>query len=95
MDFIRPYVSRVIAAPIAALCAYLLLHWKVNIDTATQAQLASAVVAFVLPFFAAIYAVIHKIIDSRFNPTDAANKVVASSTTATVNAQRNSAAGIR
>lgn len=77
MDIIRPYLARVLAAPIAALCAWLLMHWQVNITTDTQAQLVTALVAFILPFFGIVYAIVHKILDKWINPADAATTTLA------------------
>lgn len=77
MDIFRPIISRILAAPVAALAAWLFLKWKIDIDTATQSQMVETLVAWIIPIFAAVWAVLHKIIDKYVNPADAATTALA------------------
>lgn len=74
---LRPFLSRVIAAAIAGLCTWLASHWAVDIDQDTRAQLVDAIVAFLIPVFTVIYAVLHRIFDKWINPADAAGSHLA------------------
>lgn len=70
LDGARPFLSRVLAALIAACCMWLMRRWNFKIDQETQGALSDAVMLI-------IYAVLHKLIDKPVNPADSASKHLA------------------
>lgn len=63
LDKLRPFVSRILAAPIAAACAVLLHKTGIAVDDTT---VTAAVVA-------GAYGVAHKVLDKVTNPADTAS----------------------
>lgn len=63
LDKLRPFLSRIIAAPIAAGCAVLLHKTGIAVDDTT---VTAAVVA-------GVYGVAHKVLDKVANPADTAS----------------------
>jgi hypothetical protein len=70
-DFLKPYLSRVIATLIAGFVGFLASH-QINVDGDTQAQAISAITSVVTVVFGILYAVFHKILDKWINPADGA-----------------------
>lgn len=67
----RALISRIIAGPIAAVVAWLVgLGLEVGADF--QTALTDTVTLLVLAVATALYGVVHKLIDRKVNPTDAA-----------------------
>jgi len=73
IDLLRPFVGRVIAAWIAALSGWLASTVGVEIAPEDQAAVINAGVGIALT----VYAVLHRMIDARINPRDAASPTVA------------------
>jgi hypothetical protein len=74
MDALRPFLSRILAAFIAALCTWLTSRYKIEIEGDLQKALADALSAFVLT---SSYAVSHRLLDKFFNPADTASSHLA------------------
>lgn len=77
-------LSRVIAAAFAGFCTWLLSKWGVLIDAETQQKAVEVVVSVIV----AIYAIVHKLIDAKLNPTDAAAPDVVESDKRSVRSRR-------
>jgi ATP/ADP translocase len=77
MDFLRPFLSRIISALVAGVATFALAHWQVNIPDETQHQFADSLTALLMPFFAIINSVVHKVLDKWINPGDSASKHLA------------------
>jgi hypothetical protein len=71
--FLRPILARLIASVIAAFAAWLNNKYGVTLD----AETTSGLVAVMLGSFGIVYAVAHRVIDAKVNPTDAASPSVA------------------
>lgn len=71
--FLRPIIARLIASVVGAFASYLLVHYGVTLDADTQLGLE----AVMLGFFGVIYSVIHRAINARINPGDAATQHMA------------------
>lgn len=71
-EFVTAWLGRILAAAIAGACAWLLVRYGITIDATTQQHLVEALVGIVLPVFVALYGVLHKLIDAKLNPGDAA-----------------------
>lgn len=70
-DFLKPYISRVIAGLVASLAGWLVTK-HITLDGDTQQQLIAAMIGIASAMFAVIYALLHKWIDKLVNPTDGA-----------------------
>jgi hypothetical protein len=73
MMILRPLLSRVFAAWIAAFVVYLQFKFGITLDAETQAALLTVM----LGSFTTIYAIAHKFIDRYINPGDAASSHLA------------------
>jgi hypothetical protein len=71
--FLRPILARLIASVIAAFAAWLNNKYGVTLD----AETTSGLVAVMLGSFGIVYALAHRLIDAKVNPTDAASPAVA------------------
>lgn len=69
LDRLRPYASRVIAAWIASGAAYLETKYGIVLDPDTKANLVVGAIAV----FGTIYPIVHRLIDKKLNPGDAAS----------------------
>lgn len=72
IDILRPFLSRVIGALVAAFAAWLAAK-GFDFDKDTQQQMVENLVGIILPLFGVIWAVVHKLIDKKVNPGDAAS----------------------
>jgi hypothetical protein len=77
IDTLRPFASRIIASIVAAFASYLLVHFGVTLDAATQDGLR----AVTLGLFGVVYSVVHKLLDKTANPSDAASSHIAATLT--------------
>ena len=73
MTLLRPLLSRIFAAWIAALVVYLQIKFGITLDAETQ----TALLTVMLGSFATIYGIAHKILDRYLNPGDAASSHLA------------------
>jgi hypothetical protein len=70
-DFLKPYISRVIAAMIGGFFSWLAAK-SINVDADTQQQAIAAITGIATVVFGILYAVFHKVFDKFVNPGDAA-----------------------
>jgi uncharacterized membrane protein len=77
MNWLRPFLSRLISTLVAALAAWLTTRYGINLDTETQGKIIEDVVTIVLPVFGIVNSVVHKLIDKRINPGDTASSHLA------------------
>lgn len=77
MTFLRPFIARIIAGLIGTLAGWLSTRWNIVLDADTQAQLVTAVTVQFFVVFSVLYPAIHKWINSKINPEDAASKALA------------------
>lgn len=77
MDALRPFLSRLLSPVISALAGYLLVHYGINFDKETQAQINEQLITWIIPLVLAIYGLVHRLFDKRFNPGDAASSHLA------------------
>lgn len=66
--FITAWLGRVIATGVAVAAGWVLNKTGIAIDAETQTKAVEVVVGVML----AVYAVAHKLVDAKLNPTDAA-----------------------
>jgi uncharacterized membrane protein (DUF441 family) len=76
MDLLRPYLSRLIAAALAGLVTWL-AGKGIALDDTSVHTLTEAGVVVALTVFQALYAIIHRTIDKKVNPGDAASSHIA------------------
>ncbi len=69
LDRLRPYASRVIAAWVASLAAYVETKYGIVLDPDTKANLAVGAIAV----YGTIYPIVHRLLDKKWNPGDAAS----------------------
>lgn len=69
LDRLRPYASRVIAAWVGAGAAYVETRFGVILDPDTKANLVVGAVAV----YGTVYPIIHRLLDKKWNPGDAAS----------------------
>lgn len=69
LDRLRPYASRVIAAWVGAGAAYLETRYGVILDPNTKANLVIGGLAV----YGTIYPIVHRVLDKKWNPGDAAS----------------------
>ena len=77
IDFIRPYLSRIIAGGVTALTAFLASKLGVVLSPDDQATLTQGGVVLLIALTQPLYGLVHKFLDRWINPTDAADPVVA------------------
>lgn len=80
-DVLRPYLARLIAVPVAALITWATAKYALDLDKKTIEQMTGQIVEILLLIigqFSALYAVIHRYIGARVNPSDAAAASMAS-----------------
>ena len=70
-DFLKPYLSRIIATIIGSFFAWLTAK-NINVDADTQQQAMAAITGVATVIFGVLYAVFHKIVDKWINPGDSA-----------------------
>lgn len=71
-EFLSAWLGRVLAIWIAALAAWLLVHFGIAIPVEARTKLVEALVGVVIPILISLYAIVHKLIDRKLNPGDAA-----------------------
>jgi hypothetical protein len=81
---LRPIISRILASAIAALGVWLSTKYGITLDADT----ADGLLAVALFFFGLVYSIVHKVIDSKINPADAAKPDTVESTKRAVDNQR-------
>jgi hypothetical protein len=69
-DSLRPFLSRIVATVLGGAFGWLTTKTGIEVDPATQASIAGAVVV-------GVYGVAHKLIDKKVNPADSASKHLA------------------
>jgi hypothetical protein len=73
-DSLRPFLSRVIAAGLAAGIGFIATKLGIDIDSAHATELATSVGTFLA---LAVFGIAHKLLDKKLNPGDAASKHMA------------------
>ncbi len=73
MDFLRPLFGRIIGGLVAGFAVFLSTKYGIQLTQESQAQIVS--VAFTIGTI--VYAVVHKSVDSKINPLDAARPATA------------------
>lgn len=76
MTFLRPIIARLAAALIASLVAWLAAQ-GIDVPAETQTQLIEGTVGLMLLVFGVVYALVHKLVNRKVNPADAAAPVLA------------------
>jgi hypothetical protein len=77
INALRPFLSRIIGWAVAGLCGWLAVRFGVSIDTDTQTELVVALVGVVIPLMGGVASVVHRLVDKRLNPGDAASSHLA------------------
>lgn len=77
IDFIRPILARVLGAWIAAACLWLAVHYNITIAPDEQSKVVEAGIIVLLAIFNTLYALIHRAISVKTNPSDAATPSLA------------------
>lgn len=72
-NFVRPILSRIIAAWVAALAIWLAAHYNVVLDETVQQQLAAGFLAVLFAIGQTVYAIVHRATDKKLNPGDTAS----------------------
>lgn len=72
VDFIRPVLARIVGAVVAGVLTWLATKFGVVIPKETAGQLTENLVAAMLVMFSIIYALVHRAVSVKTNPTDAA-----------------------
>ena len=75
IDFLRPFLSRIIGSFVAGFIVSLAAK-GIDIDPETASAVTTASVGILLAAFTALYSVIHRVIDKKLNPGDAAAKSI-------------------
>lgn len=76
-EFLGTILGRVIAAWIAGLATFLMTKYGVLIDAEQQKHLVEYTVGLILPLFITIYSILHKVLNKKLNPGDAASVHIA------------------
>lgn len=76
-DFLRPVVARLAGALVAALVTWLAGKYGIVIPEEAKGQLTEGTVAIMLALFTAVYALVHRYVSMKTNPTDAATPSMA------------------
>lgn len=72
MDWAKPYIARVAASLVAGLVAWLASKYGVIVPDEAKGQLTQAAVAVMMVVWGIVYAITHKAVNTKVNPTDAA-----------------------
>lgn len=72
-NFVRPMLSRVIGAWVAALAVWLTAKFGVAVDDSQQEQVIAGALAVTFALGQTVYAIVHRLVDKRVNPGDAAS----------------------
>lgn len=83
IDMLRPFLSRVIGTVVGALVAWLAAK-GINIDAKTQQQVIEALITIIIPVYSIAREIVHRLIDKRINPADAASTRIAQASIRTV-----------
>jgi hypothetical protein len=67
--FLRPLLSRLVASIVGALVAWLTTKYGISLDEET----IQGLIATMLGVFGVIYTIVHRLIDKKINPVDAAS----------------------
>lgn len=70
LDFLRPYLARIIAAAVAALIGWVVTKLGIDATSVDQTALATSVGTFLT---LVVYSVAHKLFDKSINPADSAS----------------------
>jgi hypothetical protein len=76
-EFLRPILARLVGAAVAALCIWLARKFQVQIDADSQVQLTGAGLAVLWFIGNVAYSLVHKGVNSKINPMDAATNELA------------------
>lgn len=74
LDSLRPYLSRIISALITSGLGYLATRFGMKLESTDAVALAGSVGTFVT---LVVFSVLHKLIDKKVNPADAASAHIA------------------
>lgn len=77
LNALRPFLSRILAPIITAGLAWAAIHWGINFGDDAAGHITEYAVVVLLALFSAVNAVIHKTIDKKVNPVDAATAPLA------------------
>ena len=91
LEFLRPFVSRLIGTWVAALVTYLQFHYGIVLDADTQAGLLSVG----LGVFTTVYFIVHRVLDKFINKGDAASNTLAKVENAQVTSIKESKRALR
>lgn len=72
MDWLKPYIARVAASLVAGLAAWLASKYGIVVPEEAKGQLTQAAVAVMMVVWGIVYAITHKVVNTKVNPTDAA-----------------------
>ena len=86
-DWIRPVLSRVVGLVVASLVTWLATKYGIVVPESAKTQLTETGVVALMAVFGTVYALVHRGVSIRTNPTDAAKPSVAASDTAEIKAE--------
>lgn len=81
MSALRPFLARLIASAVAGIAAWLAARWTIELDSDSQQQITAAVVVLAMAVAQWVgttaYGVVHRVLNKRLNPGDAASSHLA------------------
>lgn len=81
MNALRPFLSRLISPLISTFATWLSVRWAIELDAASQQQITAAVLVIAITVGnyvgQTVNNVVHRLIDKRLNPGDAASSHLA------------------
>lgn len=77
LNFFRPMLSRVVGAWVAALAVWLSAKLGIVLDDNAQEQIIAGAIAVAFALAQTVYAIVHRSLDKRLNPGDAASSHLA------------------
>lgn len=77
LNLIRVVFGRILAAWLAGLAGWLMMHYGIVLDDTTQKELLEHLLGVILPVFITLYSIFHKVFNKKLNPGDAASSHLA------------------
>jgi Mn2+/Fe2+ NRAMP family transporter len=69
---IRAFLGRIIGAAVAGVAVWLLSKFGVVLTDEQQVRITEAAIIILMVVFTAIYSIVHKLVNTKLNPGDAA-----------------------
>lgn len=77
IDSLRPFLSRVLAPLITAALAWVAMHWGMDFGTDAAGHITEYAVVILVGLMQLVNGLIHRSIDKKVNPVDAASAPLA------------------